>query len=182
MEHGAAFTAAEVGQLLRNPVVRAILEPLVFVAGEPERISGSKNVDSRQSVSGAGSVAGGRAGFVSLVEEDGAAGKTSSLYLTAWDGQQRKLSPSEKLRIAHPVDLYCSGQWHEYQKYLFDHGIRQPFKQVFRELYVKLSEEAGQKYSRMFAGNQIQPGKTVGCLRGRRWVADYEEGLQKIYY
>ena len=34
----------------------------------------------------------------------------------------------------------------------------------------------------MFAGNQIQPGKTVGCLKGRRWLADYEEGLQKIYY
>ncbi len=34
----------------------------------------------------------------------------------------------------------------------------------------------------MFAGNQIQPKKTVGCLRGRRWVADFEEGLQKIYY
>lgn len=34
----------------------------------------------------------------------------------------------------------------------------------------------------MFAGNQIQPQKTVGCLKSRRWVADYEEGLQKIYY
>lgn len=34
----------------------------------------------------------------------------------------------------------------------------------------------------MFAGNQIQPRKTVGCLKSRRWVADYEEGLQKIYY
>ena len=34
----------------------------------------------------------------------------------------------------------------------------------------------------MFAGNQIQPKKTVACLKGRRWIADYEEGLQKIYY
>ena len=34
----------------------------------------------------------------------------------------------------------------------------------------------------MFAGNQIQPQKTVGCLKSRRWVADYEEGLQKVYY
>ena len=65
---------------------------------------------------------------------------------------------------------------------MFDHRIRQPFKQVFRELYVKLPEEMGLKVSRMFAGNQIQPQKTVGCLKGRRWVADYEEGLQKIYY
>ena len=34
----------------------------------------------------------------------------------------------------------------------------------------------------MFAGNQIQPQRTVGCLKGRRWVANYEEGLQKVYY
>lgn len=34
----------------------------------------------------------------------------------------------------------------------------------------------------MFSGNQIQPQKTVGALKSRRWVADYEDGLQKIYY
>lgn len=34
----------------------------------------------------------------------------------------------------------------------------------------------------MFAGNQIQPQKTLGCLKNRRWVADYDEGLQKVYY
>ena len=33
-----------------------------------------------------------------------------------------------------------------------------------------------------YAGNQIQPQKTVALLKGRRWVANYEEGLQKIYY
>ena len=34
----------------------------------------------------------------------------------------------------------------------------------------------------LFSGNQIQPQKTVGVLRGRRWVADYDDGLQKVYY
>ena len=34
----------------------------------------------------------------------------------------------------------------------------------------------------MFAGYQIQPKKTVAALRGRRWVADYDEGLQKIFF
>ena len=29
---------------------------------------------------------------------------------------------------------------------------------------------------------KIQPQKTVAVLKGRRWVADYEDGLQKIYY
>ena len=84
--------------------------------------------------------------------------------------------------IAHPSDLYKEGHWHEYQKFLFDNQLRQPFKQVFRELYVKLQEELDKDDSRMFSGNQIQPQKTVGALRSRRWVADYEDGLQKIYY
>ncbi len=88
----------------------------------------------------------------------------------------------EKLLIAHPFDLYASGRWHEWQKLLFAKQIRQPFKQVFRELYLKLDEELEKGESRLFSGNQIQPQKTAGALKGRRWVADYEDGLQKVYY
>lgn len=92
------------------------------------------------------------------------------------------MKPEDRIFIAHPSDLYKSGQWHEYQKALFEKQMRQPFKQVFRELYVKLDEELDKEESTLFAGNQIQPQKTVGALRSRRWVADYEEGLQKVYY
>ncbi len=92
------------------------------------------------------------------------------------------LKPKDELRIAHPTDLYASGDWHMYQKFLFDKAIRQPFKQVFRELYVPTPEEVEATQSRRYAGNQIQPQKTVAVLKGRRWVADYEDGLQKIYY
>ena len=81
-----------------------------------------------------------------------------------------------------PGILYQAGVWHDYQKLLFEREIRQPFKQVFRELYVKLAEELEKTESLLFSGNQIQPQKTVGALRTRRWVADYEDGLQKIYY
>ncbi len=149
MESGAAFTVAEVAALLENPVVCAILRPLVFISGET-------------------------IGFF-VQEEDG-------LYLKAWDETAILLETKQEVRIAHPLDLYRAEVWHRYQKYLFDHQLRQPFKQVFRELYVKLPEELGQTESRMFAGNQIQPQKTVGCLKSRRWIADYEEGLQKVYY
>ena len=145
MESGAEFTAAEVAGLMSNPVVYAILKPLVFVCGD-------------------------KTGFW----EDNS--------IRAWDGEVTGLSGEQKLRLAHPLDLYKAGVWHAYQKHLFDRRIRQPFKQVFRELYVKMPEELGLTASRMFAGNQIQPQKTAGCLKGRRWIADYEEGLQKIYY
>ena len=53
---------------------------------------------------------------------------------------------------------------------------------MFRELYVKLPEELLKEESKLFAGYQIQPAKTVATLRERKWIADYEEGLQKIYY
>ena len=160
MKNGSWFTAAETGGLMENPVVKAILKPLVFACGD-------------------------FMGFIDTWSEPLEADKaqnTLKVSMTSWDGKTHMLDGSEKIRIAHPLDLYRAGSWHEYQKYLFEHQIRQPFKQVFRELYVKLPEELGQKYSRMFAGNQIQPQKTVGCLKSRRWAADYEEGLQKVYY
>ena len=49
-------------------------------------------------------------------------------------------------------------------------------------MYVKLADELDKEHSLMFAGNQIQPQKTVAALKSRRWVADYEDGLQKVYY
>lgn len=97
-------------------------------------------------------------------------------------GNAIPVKPSDKVRIAHPYDLYREGHWHAYQKLLFERQEKQPFKQVFRELYVKLEEEMEKEESRLFSGNQIQPQKTVGALRARRWVADYEDGLQKVYY
>ena len=98
------------------------------------------------------------------------------------NGAEQKLEPEQKIRIAHPLDLWNSKNWQEYQKLLFEKQIKQPFKQVFRELYVKTEEELDKFNSTRYAGNQIQPRKTVGCLKSRRWVADYEDGLQKVYY
>ena len=102
--------------------------------------------------------------------------------MTDYTGKKTRLTSKRKLRIAHPFDLWKAGNWHEYQKILFEREIRQPFKQVFRELYVKTEEELDRHNSLRYAGNQIQPKKTAACLRGRRWVADYEDGLQKVYY
>ncbi|MCI9124370.1 MAG: DUF4132 domain-containing protein [Eubacterium sp.] len=170
MEDGAEFTAAETAALLRNPVVRAILSTLVWIQTDGET-----------------------AGWIALPESRAQTKETENaakqqkqprtqLTLLSLDGSRTELDGGARLRIAHPLDLYRADIWHSCQKYLFDHQIRQPFKQVFRELYVKLPEELAQKTSRMFAGNQIQPQKTAACLKGRRWIADYEEGLQKIYY
>lgn len=117
-----------------------------------------------------------------FVTDDGRPGFYAGDVLADADGATTPLADSDALRIAHPVDLFRSGHWHEYQKNLFDRTVRQPFKQVFRELYVPTPEEQEAPRSLRYAGHQIQPQKTVAVLKKRRWVADYEDGLQKVYY
>ncbi|WP_338977667.1 DUF4132 domain-containing protein [Fusobacterium polymorphum] len=86
------------------------------------------------------------------------------------------------LKIAHCFDLFESGDWASYQKDIFDRELKQPFKQVFRELYVKTTDEKGRDKSLRYAGHQVQPAKTVALLKTRRWIIDGQEGLEKVYY
>ena len=102
--------------------------------------------------------------------------------LVAADGTRTELAEDAEVKIAHALDLYESGTWADYQKYLFEKEIRQPFKQVFRELYIKTADEHGKESSHRYAGHQVQPAKTVALLKTRRWVIDGSEGLQRIYY
>ncbi len=152
MEEEESYSFGELCRLCENPVIRAIIVQLVFV-GE---------------------------------DMDGFIRETAGYVLTDCDGREYRPDAEALLKVAHPYDLYWSGKWHRYQQHLFEryrqNGIKQPFKQVFRELYVKLAEELEKEASLMFAGNQIQPKKTVACLQGRKWIADYEEGLQKVFY
>ncbi|MGM9681019.1 MAG: DUF5724 domain-containing protein [Eubacteriales bacterium] len=97
-------------------------------------------------------------------------------------GAIHALDPDAQVRIAHPFDLYGKGCWRNYQQILFESRIVQPFRQVFRELYIKTADEIGTDHSLRYAGNQIQPTKTAAVLKSRRWVADVENGLQKVYY
>ncbi|MDO5607060.1 MAG: DUF4132 domain-containing protein [Capnocytophaga sp.] len=88
-----------------------------------------------------------------------------------------------EIRIAHCCDLYASGQWQAYQHYCFTEKIIQPFKQIFRELYVPTADELeAVTVSKRYAGHQVQPQKTVALLKSRGWKADYEEGLQKVFH
>ncbi len=153
MEDRTAFEARELWDLFGNPVVAPMIKTLLFM---PEQDAARETCTC-----------------LGFLTPDG---------LFDGEGTITPLKLGDKLLIAHPVDFYRKGQWSEYQKLLFEKQIKQPFKQVFRELYVKLSEELEKTESMLFSGNQIQPQKTVGVLRGRRWVADYDDGLQKVYY
>ena len=160
MEDRTVFEAWELLELQENPVAGPIVTPLVLLRAD--------QADSSAGPSGE--------------QPEAALGFLTGEGLVDWTGTITPVQGDAGFLIAHPWDLYQKGCWHQYQRLLFEKQIRQPFKQVFRELYVKLEEELETAGSAMFAGNQIQPKKTAGTLRTRRWVADYEDGLQKVYY
>ncbi len=152
MEDRTGFEVWELLELFKNPVVAPILRPLLVMPAKADQT------------------------------EPFGLGFLTEKGLVDYQGKITSVRSEDTLLIAHPCDLYREGHWSEYQKLLFEKQLRQPFKQVFRELYVKLPEELEKGESMLFSGNQIQPQKTVGALRGRRWVADYDDGLQKVYY
>ena len=193
MEDRTPFAVWEYRELAKNPVVRPIVEPLVvglLSAGEESVLKAPAAGENAVQESGhpkapaGGEQPDGKSGAserrisvrpvcLGFLTEDG---------IEDYAGKVTPVSPEDRIVIAHPFDLYADGHWSDYQKLFFTRQLRQPFKQVFRELYVKLAEELEKDRSLMFSGNQIWPQKTAGALRSRRWVADYEEGLQKIYY
>ena len=79
------------------------------------------------------------------------------------------------------MDLYEDKHWSDYQKYCFENQIKQPFKQIFRELYIPTGDELKEKtISRRYAGHQVQTFKTVALLKGQGWTVDYE-GYEQQY-
>jgi hypothetical protein len=87
------------------------------------------------------------------------------------------IAPQGDLRLAHPVDLAGGDEWVAWQEQLFADAHRQPFKQVFRELYVLTdAERAAGPASRRYEGHQVQPGQALALLGSRGWLADRETG------
>jgi len=101
--------------------------------------------------------------------------------LQNFDGD--KFDLEEEVIIAHCYDLNNQNQWSNYQHYCFEHQVVQPFKQIFRELYLPTADELKEvTISRRYAGHQVQPKQTVALLKSRFWTVDYEEGLQKVFH
>ena len=154
MEERELYSVQEITELTANPVISPIVENLVFISDDK-----------------------GLCGTVS--SEIGVALVDATGEVHAMDG-------ADNVRVAHPYDMYKAGNWTAWQQYFFEKqktdDSRQPFRQVFRELYVKLDEELDKNYSSLFAGHQIQPTKTVATLKSRRWIADHESGLEKVFY
>lgn len=103
--------------------------------------------------------------------------------LRDYAGTVRSVAGRERLRIAHPHDLLISGAWHEWQRECFRGERIQPFKQVFRELYLLTSAERAEgALSRRHAGHQVQPRQALALLGSRGWVNHPEEGVRRTFH
>lgn len=147
MVRGDTFHAAEIRALFAHPILRVMLEQLVFVGpagmGYP--------VDGCQALEGL--------------------------------GLRFPLEPEAALRIAHPYDLLQDNRWHDWQHECFILERIQPFKQVFRELYVLTPTEQDEKdFSRRYAGQQVNPRQALALLGKRGWVVAPEDGVFKTFY
>jgi hypothetical protein len=96
-------------------------------------------------------------------------------------GKLEPIKKTETLRIAHPCDLLSTGQWDAWQHECFQAERVQPFKQVFRELYVVTKQEKSDAtVSRRFAGQQVNPTQAYALWGQRGW--NVKEGVWKTFY
>jgi hypothetical protein len=121
---------------------------------------------------------------VVLISDEGMIGfaGADAGHLLGPDGQPRVLDGSP-LMIAHPIDLLRSGEWPDLQHRIFSAGRRQPFRQLFRELYIPTATElADGLASRRFAGHQVERSRAAGIFASRGWVADFEVGFARTFH
>jgi hypothetical protein len=155
MCRGDRFTAAELVQLAKHPVLFPMLSQLVLI------------------------------------------GAAESGYLvkngTALQSHSQVITPisSAELRVAHPHDLLMTQEWHLWQQDCFagnssvvpQRGNRvQPFKQVFRELYVPTKAEQLETISRRYEGQQVNPKQALALWGQRGWIAAPEEGVRRTFH
>lgn len=100
--------------------------------------------------------------------------------LKRWDGEPTPLKAGDEWTIAHPLDFVAAGDWHEWQTECFRAERLQPFKQVFREVYVvtPAEKEDGDR-SRRYSGQQVNENQAKALFAGRGWST--RDDISKLY-
>ena len=102
--------------------------------------------------------------------------------LVSYSGNVEAVRKSEQVRIAHPFDLFKSKAWSQWQKDCFTNERLQPFKQIFRELYVVTAQEKKDRlFSARYAGYQVNPRQAVALWGRRGWSVDEDEDIFRAF-
>ncbi|MGL6075528.1 MAG: DUF5724 domain-containing protein [Fimbriiglobus sp.] len=100
--------------------------------------------------------------------------------LRSHTGKSLAIKPTDEWTLAHPLDFLEAGDWPKWQAECFRSERLQPFKQVFRELYVltKAEKEDG-KFSARYSGHQVNESQAKALLASRGWST--KDDLSKIF-
>ncbi|MFD8011879.1 DUF4132 domain-containing protein [Streptomyces sp. NPDC058955] len=146
-EHLAAGTTWPAGDWRRyytdHPVTGAVARALVWEAGD------------------------GAGGWTAGLPERAAGGGWA---LAAADGTARPVGEGDRLRLWHPLRA-GDGEVAEWRAALLDREGRQPFRQVFREVYpLTPAERETASYSNRFAGHVLRYGQARALMTARGWA------------
>ena len=84
-------------------------------------------------------------------------------------GEQLNLATTNKVRLWHPL-ASDNGEVQRWRERVFTAGIRQPFRQAFREFYqVTDDERQTRMYSNRFAGVLMRQHQLASLCRARGW-------------
>ena len=101
--------------------------------------------------------------------------------LRDYRGKLEPVKPSERLRLAHPYDLFATDAWQHWQRECFQAERVQPFKQIFRELYLLTRQEKKDgSISHRYDGQQIQPSQGLALFGNRGW--NTQDGIFKVFH
>ncbi|MCM1295998.1 MAG: DUF4132 domain-containing protein [Muribaculaceae bacterium] len=119
--------------------------------------------------------------FERLVLTDGTAAVTLSggKFTDVSTGAE---NASDTFRIAHPVTLKSQGTLRAAMKHVIANDIKQPFKQVFREIYLIADGERDAREVLRYKGFNVNLKKAVAALKTRGWGVSEDIGLRKVYY
>lgn len=93
--------------------------------------------------------------------------------LTGHDGQAVPVGEQDEVRLWHPIrqPLADVRAW---RAHLTEAGLRQPFKQAFREIYLLTpAEETTNTYSNRFAAHVVRASQFGALIRTRGWNAPH---------
>ena len=96
------------------------------------------------------------------------------------DGSLLRFTPEQMLTLAHPLDFLAAGDWPVWQRECLSAQRVQPFKQLFRELYVPTAADLDANcQAERYAGQQVNPRQAMALLASRGWSV--REGVDKLY-
>lgn len=119
-----------------------------------------------------------------LIREDGLLGYPvkGGTSLAGTEDSQLSIKSTDQLRLAHPHDL-LEKDWHVWQRSCFLHKRIQPFKQIFRELYIVTPVEVeAHDVSTRYAGQEVNPKQAMALFRQRGWLTHPEDGTRKTFH